>query len=104
MPIEYEMKYLYDTAVDAISRYSEDHTAAYWFINVENIILNNIVNNQSYSLEYFKDYEMSAMKELIRRGLWLKWSSELSKPVLSPDPLNKLNIWDDSIPIKNGAD
>jgi hypothetical protein len=104
MPIEYEMKYLYETAVDAISRYSEDHTAAYWFINIENIVLENIANHQSYSKEYFKDYEMSAMKELIHRGLWVKWSSELSKPVLSPDPLNKLNIWNDSIPIKNGAD
>jgi hypothetical protein len=104
MPIEYEMKYLYDTAAAAISRYSEDHTAAYWCINIENIVLENMILNQSYSLEYFKDYEKSAMKELIHRGLWVKWSSELSKPVLSPDPLNKLNIWDDSKPIKQGSD
>ena len=104
MPIEYEMKYLYETTVDAISRYSEDHTAAYWFINIENTVLTNIMNKDCYSLVYFEDHEMSAMRELIRRGYWVKWSDEHLKPVLSSDPLNKLNIWDDSIPIKNGAD
>jgi hypothetical protein len=44
------------------------------------------------------------MKELIRRGLWVKWSNSQEKPVLSPDPLNKLSIWNDSEPIKNGSD
>lgn len=96
------MKYLYETAVDAISRYSEDHTAARWFSGIEDMVLKNILTNNY--LEYFKNHELSAMKELIRRGLWVKWSESQGKPLLTPDPLNKIQIWDDSEPIKNGAD
>jgi hypothetical protein len=98
------MKYLYDTTVDAISRYSEDHTAAYWFINIEHTVLKNIVNNDPYSLSYFREYELHAMRELIHRGLWTKWLESENRPVLSPEPLNKLPKWDDSRPIKSGAD
>ena len=104
MPIEYEMKYLYETTVDAISRYSEDHTAAYWFINIEITVLTNIINKDCYSLVYFEDHEMSAMRELIRRGYWVKWSESEGKPMLSKDPLLSQNQWDDTKPVPNGAD
>lgn len=104
MPIEYEMKYLYETTVDAISRYSEDHTAAYWFINIEYTVLKNIINKDCYSLVYFEDHEMSAMRELIRRGYWVKWSESEGKPILSKDSLLPQNEWDDTKPIKCGAD
>jgi len=104
MPIEYEMKYLYDVVAKAISRYSEYHTCAKWYHGIENIILENISINDSYYNDYFEKYELASMKELIRRGLWIKWSNSQEKPVLSPDPLNKLSIWNDSEPIKNGSD
>jgi len=104
MPIEYEMKYLYETTVDAISRYSEDHTAAYWFINIEHTVLKNILNRDCYSLVYFEDREMCAMRELIRRGYWVKWIYSEGKPMLSKYPLLLQNQWDDTKPIKCGAD
>lgn len=104
MPIEYEMKYLYNITVDAISKYSEDHTAAYWFIDIEYGVLREILENDSYILSYFHKYELSSMRELIRRGLWVKWSNIDCKPVLSPDPIYKISIWDDTKPIPCGAD
>ena len=104
MPIEYEMKYLYETTVDAISRYSEDHTAAYWFINIAYTVLKNLNNKDFYTLVYFKENEISAMRELIRRGYWVKWSESEGKPMLSKDPLLSQNQWDDTKPVPNGAD
>lgn len=104
MPIEYEMKYLYDITTDAISLYSDEHTAAYWFINIENTVLRNIMQNDKYTLSYFQEYQLSAMRELIRRGLWVKWCEKLGRPVLSSDPIYKITIWDDTKPIPCGAD
>lgn len=103
MPIEYEMKYLFDIVVDAISQYSEEHMSAHWFINIEYGILNKVVENDPYILSYFKNYQISAMRELIRRELWVKWSND-GYPVLSPDPIYKLIIWDDTKPTPCGAD
>ena len=104
MPIEYEMKYLFEITVDAISQYSEDHTAAYWFINIENGVLKKIMENDPYILNYFRDYQLSAMRELIKRELWVKWSDQDGRPVLSSDPIYKATIWDDTKPIPSGAD
>ena len=104
MPIEYEMKYLYEITTDAIAQYSEDHTSAYWFINTENTVLRNIIKNDEYSLSYFKDYQLAAMRELIKRGVWVKWSEKDGRPVLSTDPIHKLTGWDDTKPIPSGAD
>jgi len=104
MPIEYEMKYLFEITVDAISQYSEDHSSAYWSINIEHHILNKLMENNPYVLSYFRDYQVSAMRELINRGLWVKWSENDAYPVLSPDPIYKLTVWDDTKPIPCGAD
>lgn len=104
MPIEYEMKYLYEITVDAISQYSEDHMSAYWFVNIEHTVLRSIVENNKYTLSYFKEYQIAAMRELIRRGLWVKWCEKVGDPVLSPDPIYKLTVWDDTRPIPCGAD
>lgn len=104
MPIEYEMKYLFEITTDAISQYSEDHMSAYWFINIEHTILRNIMQNDQYSLSYFRDYQLAAMRELIKRGLWVRWSEKDGRPILSSDPIYKLTIWDDSRPIPSGAD
>jgi hypothetical protein len=104
MPIEYEMKYLYEVTADAISQYSEDHTSAYWAINIENGVLRQLLENNSYILSYFQNYQLTAMRELIRRGLWVKWCEKTNKPILSSDPVYKITIWDDTKPIPCGAD
>jgi hypothetical protein len=104
MPIEYEMKYLYEITTDAIAQYSEHHVSAYWAINIEYVVLRNIIDNNHYILSYFRDYQLSAMRELIRRGLWPKWCEKTNRPVLSSDPIYKVTIWDDSKPIPCGAD
>jgi len=104
MPIEYEMKYLYDVAVDAISDYSEDHMSAYWFINIENHILRCILENDKYILSYFKPYQITVLRELIHRNMWIKWSTKEGKPVLSSDPIHAIRGFDDSKPIPSGAD
>ena len=104
MPIEYEMKYLFEITVDAITQYSEDHSSAYWMINIEHHLLRKVMENDPYVLSYFRDYQLAAMRELINRGLWIKWSESDGYPVLSPDPIYKLTIWDDTKPIPCGAD
>jgi len=104
MPREHEMKYLYEVTVEAISRYSEDHASAYWFINIENTVLKNVLENDPYSLSYFRAHELTVMRELIHRGLWVKWCSENCRPVLSPDPIVKYNGFDDTVPTPSGAD
>lgn len=104
MPIEYEMKYLYDVAVDAISQYSEDHTSAYWFINIEDNILKGIIENDPYKLEYFRPYQITVMRELIHRNLWVRWCSDTCKPILSSDPIQRYFGIDDTRPIPQGSD
>ena len=104
MPIEYEMKYLYDVTVDAISQYSEDLLSAYWFINIENTVLCGIMENDPYMMNYFRPYQLTVMRELIHRNLWVKWCSDSCKPVLSSDPLQNYHGHDDSKPVPQGAD
>ncbi len=104
MPIEYEMKYLYDTTVKAISDYSEEAFSASWLYGIENTIVSGILEKNQDIINCFTNYEIAAMEELVRRGLWVKWSDQLGKPVLSPDPLNNYIIWNDSTPIPCGAD
>ncbi len=102
MPIEYEMKHLYEITVDGISKYSEDHMSAYWFNNIEYHVLRGILENDRYITDYFRGYQLNAMRDLISRGLWVKWSE--CKPVLSPDPIYKITVWDDTRPVPCGAD
>lgn len=104
MPIEYEMKHLFDVTENAISKYSENHYAAEWYIGIEYIVLRDVLNNNETSLnEIFKPYELIAMRELIHRGLWLKWCDKTNQVVLSRDPIHK-NLSDDTKPIPQGAD
>lgn len=104
MPIEYEMKYLFDVAVDAISEYSENHMSAHWFINIENTVLRGIMENDKYMMNYFREYQITVMRELIHRNLWVKWCEKKGAPVLSPDPIHKYRGFDDKRPISQGAD
>lgn len=104
MPREYEMKYLFEVVSEAISSYSEDLTDTYWFVNIEHTVLRAVTNNDQKCLRYFRPYQLTAMRELIHRNLWVKWSDKDGKPVLSPDPLHANDNFNDSIPIPNGAD
>lgn len=104
MPIEHEMKYLYDITKHSISLYSEDMYCASWYTNIEQIVLCSILENKKSVIEYFHDYQLSAMRDLIQRGLWVKWSEKEGRVVLSPDLIYQLTCWDDSRPIPNGSD
>lgn len=104
MPIEYEMKYLYEVTVDAISKYSEDLMSAYWFINIEHTILRGIIENDPRVLNFFRDYEVTVMRELIHRNLWVRWCSDACKPILSSDPIQRYFGIDDTRPIPQGSD
>lgn len=72
MPIEYEMKYLKEMTEDAIRNYSEETYSASWMQNVEYEILEKFQNSTNLP-EIFREYQILAMRELIRRGYWVKW-------------------------------
>lgn len=78
MPIEYEMKYLKEMTESAISQYSESTFSATWLIDVEYKVLDLIRDETQNIQSFFREYQISAMKELIRRGYWIKWEDDLS--------------------------
>jgi hypothetical protein len=78
MPIEYEMKYLKEMTEDAISQYSEDISSAGWLYDIEYKVL-EMMQDDSQNVQYhFREYQISAMKELIKRGYWVKWRDDIS--------------------------
>ena len=78
MPIEYEMKYLKEMTEDAISQYSEDISSASWMSDIEYKVL-QMIQDDSQNVQYhFREYQISAMKELIKRGYWVKWRDDIS--------------------------
>lgn len=78
MPIEYEMKYLKEMTEDAISQYSEDVSSASWMSDIEYKVL-QMIQDDSQNVQYhFREYQISAMKELIKRGYWVKWRDDIS--------------------------
>lgn len=81
MPIEYEMKVLKETVEEAILKFSEEKHAANWFSGIEDIVF-DIIENDPNANQIFKEYQMIAMRELIRRGYWLKWDDEIDRPIL----------------------
>ena len=72
MPIEYEMKYLKEMTENAIRSYSQETYSASWMQNVEYEILEKFQDNTNLP-EIFREYQILAMRELIRRGYWVKW-------------------------------
>lgn len=104
MPIEYEMKSLYNIVVEAISGYSEDLMNTYWFLNIEKSVLRSVMDKDGLCLDYFNPEQISAMRDLIRRGYWVVWDDKLGKPVLSKTPIENLYKFDDTKPTPNGAD
>ena len=104
MPIEYEMKYLKESVERSISQYSQENFAATWYAGIETKVLHMARYNVAELEKNFHDDQRSAMRELIRRGYWVKWSESEGKPMLSKDPLLSQNQWDDTKPVPNGAD
>ena len=78
MPIEYEMKYLKEMTEDAISQYSEDVSSASWMSDIEYKVLQMIQDDSENVQYHFREYQISAMKELIKRGYWVKWRDDIS--------------------------
>jgi hypothetical protein len=78
MPIEYEMKYLKEMTEDAISQYSEDISSAGWLSDIEYKVLQMIQDDSENVQYHFREYQISAMKELIKRGYWVKWRDDIS--------------------------
>jgi len=78
MPIEYEMKYLKEMTEDAIAKYSEETYSAGWLSDIEYKVLEMIQDNSENVQYHFREYQISAMKELIKRGYWVKWRDDIS--------------------------
>jgi hypothetical protein len=78
MPIEYEMKYLKEMTEDAIAKYSEDTHSATWLSDVEYEVLQMMQDNSQNVQYHFREFQISAMKELIKRGYWVKWEDDIS--------------------------
>jgi hypothetical protein len=91
---------LVDITIDAISDYSESAFSASWLSDIENIIYIAIVQNDLRVLNYFKPYQVFAMKELLARKYWIYYEHDIDMPCVRPLDY----IFKDKIAIKNGSD
>jgi hypothetical protein len=104
MPIEYEMRYLYNITLNAIARYSEDYYCSSWYHGIENIVLDHLQKGDRSVLDYFNYYERICMNNLLKRGYWVKWTDDGVILVNLNKGVVKELEWDDTKPIPNGAD
>lgn len=72
MPIEYEMKILKEIVENAIKIYSNFRYNTPWMDGIEYEVLNGIRTLDNKILTAFKHNECAAMRDLIRRGYWIK--------------------------------
>ena len=79
MPIEYEMKYLKESVERSISQYSQENYAATWFMGIETKVLHMAKYNVAELEKNFHDDQRAAMRELIRRGYWIRRIEESEK-------------------------
>ncbi len=79
MPIEYEMKYLKEAVERSISQYSQENYAATWFVGIETKVLHMARYNLAELEKNFHDDQRAAMRELIRRGYWVRRIEESEK-------------------------
>lgn len=79
MPIEYEMKYLKEAVERSISQYSQENYAATWFVGIETKVLHMAKYNVAELEKNFHDDQRAAMRELIRRGYWVRRIEESEK-------------------------
>jgi len=75
------LKCLTEITEDAIREYSQAFYAAVWMTDIEEEVLNVILNNNiTYN---FREYQINAMKDLIRENYWIKYDDETSRVVLT---------------------
>ena len=74
------LKHLKEITEDAIHQYSENHHCASWLLNVEYKVL-DIVRNNKEETKYFKEYQVNAMRDLIRDGYWVRLDESNSQDV-----------------------
>ena len=79
MPIEYEMKYLKESVERSISQYSQENYAATWYGGIETKVLHMARYNVAELEKNFHDDQRAAMRELIRRGYWVRRIEESEK-------------------------
>ena len=89
MPIEYEMMYLKDIVVKAISKFANSDRPEEWLFGAENSVLDMVENNENPN-KIFQDYQIIAMRELVSRGYWVKHDTS-SNPSVSGTILFRLN-------------
>lgn len=89
-----------DITIDSISAYSEQVYCASWISNIEHSIYMAIIQNDRKILNWFKPYQIGAMKELISMNRWISFDSDISMPIVKP--LDYIMM--DKVAIKHGAD
>jgi hypothetical protein len=82
MPIEYEMMYLKRTVEEAINDFSKDSKVDGWLDNIERSVL-HIIEDTPDASRFFTEYQITAMRELIKRGYWIKWDESIERTVLT---------------------
>lgn len=83
MPIEYEMMVLKRLTEAAISRKNAWTGAEEWSDIGSESVMHQVQEETSEALVgEFSEDELNAMRELLRRGYWLKWNDEIKRPIL----------------------
>jgi hypothetical protein len=101
----YRLQALKNKIEKAISSYSEVFYASQWKDNIEVEILEGVIDDDPIVVSQFDNDELSAMRELMREGLWLTHSEQENAVVLTKKFMNRLG----DLPINfdnitNGAD
>lgn len=66
------IKMLKEITEDAIRQYSESFYSASWILGVEDEVLKIIINGRTNAYN-FREYQLNAMKDLIRESYWVKY-------------------------------
>lgn len=62
-----------DLTEEAIKSYSKKVYSTVWENDVEFIVLDLIKNNKQNIFDHFTEKQISAMRDLIREGYWVKY-------------------------------
>ena len=79
---------------NALRRYSNEYYAAGWMMNIEEEILRALNNNNTITLSSFKDYELSAMRNVIHIGYWVGYDDYIKIHFCS---ITNKNDWDNRV-------
>lgn len=83
MPIEYEMMILKRLTEAVINRKNQWTGSDEWSDSGSESVMHQVQEDAPEALAAeFSEDELNAMRELLRRGYWLKWNDEIKKPIL----------------------